>query len=128
MRAPGRSLSLQGLICKNGISDGGPTAKAAQSNNPEAVQTVATTLGTITLVGEKSCAPQPMQLLLFEAEPIIAEACTDVFGTTPAVEASYALMTDPGIVEVTFSPILINAMQPRAKSARHVRPVPLVQL
>jgi hypothetical protein len=111
---------------KNGVSDGGPTAKTAKSNNPEAAPTVATTLAIITLAGEASYAPQPIQSLVFEAEPITAEAYTDVFGTTPAFEASYVLAMDPGIAEVTFSRILINAT--RAKSARHVRPVPLVQL
>ena len=75
---------------KNGVSDGGPTAKTAKSNNPEAAPTVATTLAIITLAGEASYAPQPIQSLVFEAEPITAEAYTDVFGTTPAFEASYS--------------------------------------
>jgi hypothetical protein len=48
MRARGRSLLQQGLARNDGISDGGPTAKSATSNNPEAVPTVAATLATIT--------------------------------------------------------------------------------
>ncbi len=94
-------------MSKNGISDDGPTAVTAKSNNPEAVPTVVTTLGTIVPAGEVSCAPQPIQSLLFEAEPITDEACTDAFGTTPSIEASYSLAMDP--VEVTFSRIPINA-------------------
>jgi hypothetical protein len=97
-------------MSKIGISDDGPTAVTAKSYNPEAVPTVVTTLGTIVPDGEVSCAPQPIQSLLFEAEPITAEACTDAFGTTPSsIEASYSLAMDP--VEVTFSRVPINATQ-----------------
>jgi hypothetical protein len=92
---------------KSGISDDGPTTKAARSYNPKAVPTVAT-----TLAGE-AYVLQPIRPLSFEAEPITAEACTNVFGTTPAVDA---LAADPGIVEVTFSVILI--IQPRARITR----------